>query len=93
MSSIIATTIGLSPSITLNTGDWVLQFTSDGDFELDVQVGDHNGMYNLYYGSGNKVTINSRHGTRHIVVVGEMSYRMNVITYNNPITMRVVKVS
>jgi hypothetical protein len=93
MSSIIATATGVSSSVTLTPGDWVLQFTSGGVFLLDVQVGDHDGMYDLHYDPDTKVTIDSSTGPRHIVVVGEMSYRMNVVTYNNPITMRAVKVS
>jgi hypothetical protein len=87
MSTAVATATGASPVITLATGEYILQFSSAGAFVLDVQVGDGTTFADLYYDATTKVTIDSSTGPQHVIVPGGMSYRMDVGTYNSPITM------
>lgn len=69
--------------------DYVLSFTSAGAFALDLQVlaGDGTSWDDVYDGTNTQVTIDSSSGKQNVVVRGGQSYRMDVNTYNNPITM------
>jgi hypothetical protein len=69
---------------------WVLTFTSAGAFALDVQYSNDGGTTwtDLYDINNNKVTINTATPTYQALDVGAGQYRMDVDTYNNPITMR-----
>lgn len=69
--------------------DYVLSFTSAGAFVLDVQImaGDGSSFDDVYDGTNTKVAIDSSTGVQNVVVRGGQSYRMDVTTYNNPITM------
>ena len=66
---------------------YLLSFSSAGAFALDLQVmaGDGSSWDDAYDGT-TKVTIDSTTGVQNKVVVAG-SYRMDVDTYNNPITM------
>lgn len=88
MSTAVATATGASPVMLLPAGEYILQFTSAGAFVLDVQVGDGASFADLFYDSATKVTIDSSAGPQHVRVSGGASYRMDVGTYNNPITMK-----
>ena len=79
-----------SEALDLATGrDSVLSFTSEGAFALDLQVlaGDGTSWDDVYDGTNTQVTIDSSSGKQNVVVRGGQSYRMDVNTYNNPITM------
>jgi hypothetical protein len=94
MTTAVATATGASAAISLPAGEYVLQFTSEGAFELDVQVGDGASFADLYYSDGStQVTIDSSSGPRHVSVPGGMSYRMDVGTYNSAITMVALRTS
>ena len=69
---------------------WVLAFTSAGAFALDLQNSNDGGttwtdMYDL---NNNKITNNTATPTYQALQVPAGQYRMDVDTYNNPITMR-----
>lgn len=66
---------------------YLLSFTSAGAFALDLQVLAGDGViFDDVYDGDTKVTIDSSTGVQNKVVVAG-SYRMDVNTYNNPITM------
>jgi hypothetical protein len=76
-----------SDHIILGPGEWALDFASAGAFILDIQRGLNGSSFrDLYTMEGTKVTMDST-GLSHCVVVGGGDYRMDVTTYNNPITM------
>lgn len=88
--SVIASASGTSSSISLpNDGDYLLTFDSTGAFVLDVQENKDGGWDDSYYqdNPATKVTVNSSSGNQSAVVPGGVQYRMDVGTYNNPITM------
>ena len=71
-------------------GDYVLNFYSEGDFVLDVQQGGGDGAVfsDEYTSPTDKVTIdNTVDGPLSVRVSGGQCYRMDVTTYNSPITM------
>jgi len=70
-----------------NGGRYTLQATSAGAFALDIQVGDGTSFSDLYYDATTKVTLDSTAVTG-VSVPGGKCYRMDVDTYNNPITLR-----
>lgn len=69
-------------------GEWVLSLSSAGAFEVDIQEGgaDGSSFADMYYDETNKVTLVGT-GPRSVRVPGGQCYRMDVTTYNNPITM------
>lgn len=73
--------------------EYVLEFTSAGAFALDVQTsGDGSNFKDLYDTSG-KITIDTTAAAAmHVRVPGGLCYRMDVDTYNNPITMTAYEV-
>lgn len=78
-----------SNAIHLDVGHtYVLSFTSAGAFSVDLQVLAVDGVTwdDVYDGTNTQVTIVSSSGVQNVVVVAG-SYRMDVNTYNNPITM------
>ncbi len=84
----IATATGASPHIELTEGvEYLISFTCAGAFTLTLQV-ESGGIdkWDDVYDSSGIVTINSASGKQNTVVVAG-NYRMNVATYNNPITM------
>jgi hypothetical protein len=93
MSTATATATGVSQSISLPPGEFVLQFASGGAFALDLQVGDGTTFADAYYDPTTKATIDSSSGPQSVKVVGGMSYRMDVTTYNSAITMEAHRVS
>lgn len=77
-----------SDHISLVPGrSYMLSFSSAGAFVLDLQVlaGDGASWDDVYDGT-TQVTIDSSSGVQNTVVVAG-TYRMDVGTYNNPITM------
>lgn len=74
---------------------YVLEFTSAGAFALDVQVtADASQTFRDLYKTSGKVTIDTTAAAAmHVKVPGGLCYRMDVDTYNNPITMRAYEVS
>ena len=66
---------------------WMLSFSSSGAFALDLQIlaGDGESWDDVYEGT-TQVTIDSTTGRQNVVVTSGI-YRMDVNTYNNPITM------
>lgn len=77
-----------SDHISLQPGrTYVLHFSSAGAFVLDIQVGDGTNFSDLFNQLGVKVTIDSSTGEQNVQVAGGQCYRMDVDTYNNPITM------
>lgn len=66
---------------------YLLSFTSAGAFAIDLQVlsGDGTSWDDVYDGT-TQVTIDSTTGVQNKVVFAGQ-YRMDVNTYNNPITM------
>ena len=66
---------------------WMLSFSSDGAFAIDLQVraGDGVSWDDVYEGT-TQVTIDSTTGRQNVVVTSGI-YRMDVNTYNSPITM------
>lgn len=84
---VVATGTGASDYISLRSGvDFVLSFRSAGAFVLDVQIGDGTTFKDIYEGT-TKQEIDSSTGQQDIRVTGGQKYRMDVGTYNNPITM------
>lgn len=84
---VVATATGESDYISLRAGtDFVLSFRSAGAFVLDVQVGDGTDFADVYDGS-TKQEIDSSSDQQDVRVAGGQKYRMDVGTYNNPITM------
>jgi len=84
----VATATGGSEHLTLVPGrSYLLSFSSAGAFVLDLQVlaGDGASWDDVYDGT-TQVTIDSSSGVQNTVVVAG-TYRMDVGTYNNPITM------
>lgn len=79
-----------SDALSLSPGhEYVLHFASAGDFALDLQVGDGTTFSDMYDASGTKITIDSTaSAAMNWRVPGGQQYRMDVSTYNNPITMR-----
>lgn len=76
-----------SDHIILGPGEWALDFACSGAFVLDVQRGTGGTNFrDVYTLEGTKVTMDST-GVSSCVVVGGGDYRMDVSTYNNPITM------
>lgn len=89
-----ATGTGFSPHIVLPEDDeYLFTFASAGAFVIDIQMlaGDNATWNDAYDQSNTKVTINSASGRQNFVGVAG-AYRMNVTTYNNPITMYARKV-
>jgi len=71
-------------------GDYVLTFRSAGAFVLDIQESDDGSSFkDAYSDPTTKATIDSSTGPQSVRVAGGMCYRMDVSTYNNPITMSV----
>jgi hypothetical protein len=70
-------------------GDWLLRCSSAGAFVLDIQEGGTDGasFADVYLNATNKATIDSSTGPQSYRVSGGYCYRMDVTTYNNPITM------
>ena len=66
---------------------YMLSFSSAGAFALDLQVlaGDGSSWDDVYDGT-TQVTIDSSTGVQNTIVYAGI-YRMDVNTYNNPITM------
>lgn len=84
---VVATSTGESDFISLRSGvDFVLSFRSAGAFVLDIQLGDGTDFRDAYDSSG-KQSVDSSTGEQDVVVAGGQKYRMDVDTYNNPITM------
>ena len=77
-----------SDHISLPAGQkYALTFSSAGAFALDLQRMDGNGGWDdVHDGTGTQVTIDSTTGRQSVVVIAGR-YRMDVNTYNNPITM------
>lgn len=78
-----------SDHIALPAGaEYCLTFSSAGAFALDLQrlAGDGSSWDDLHYDATTQVTIDSTTGPQSVVVVAG-KYRMDVTTYNNPITM------
>lgn len=71
-------------------GGYVLTFTSAGAFALDLQHSADGGSNwaDVYDINNNKITINTATPTFQAICVCAGQYRMDVDTYNNPITMR-----
>lgn len=68
---------------------WILSFRSAGAFALDLQyANDAENFADMYDINNNKITINTATPTYQDLEVGAGQYRMDVDTYNNPITMR-----
>lgn len=67
-------------------GRYTLQAKSDGAFVLDIQMGDGTDFDDMYYDATTKVTLDST-GNTSVSVPGGRCYRMDVDTYNNPITL------
>lgn len=68
---------------------YVLTFNSAGAFALDLQhSNDRTNFNDMYDLNNNKVTIDTSTPTYQSVQVPAGQYRMDVDTYNNPITMR-----
>lgn len=92
MRSVTATATGASAALTLPIGEWALEFTSEGAFTLDLQAGIETDFFDVYDSNNNKITIVSTSGPRHVIVDGEISYRMDVDSYASAITMKAIKV-
>ena len=80
-----------SDHLALPLGEYVLEFASAGAFALDLQSASGSAFSDVYSDPTTKVTIDSSTGPLTVVVVGGRNYRMNVTTYNNPITMTASK--
>jgi hypothetical protein len=77
-----------SDHLSLPPGEWVLDFASAGAFVLDVQRGLSGASFrDVFMSATDKAVMDSVNGPSHLVVVGAGDYRMDVTTYNNPITM------
>lgn len=86
--SVTQSATGASDHLSLVPGrEYALSFSSAGAFVVDVQVmaGDGASWDDVYDSSG-KATIDSSTGKQNLRVPAGI-YRMNVTTYNNPITM------
>ncbi len=86
--SVTRSATGESDHISLVPGrEYALSFSSAGAFVVDVQImaGDGSSWDDVYDAAG-KVTIDSSTGKQNVRVPAG-AYRMNVTTYNNPITM------
>jgi hypothetical protein len=89
-----ATATGASPHIVLPEDyEYLITFSSAGAFVLDVQVqtGDPTKWDDLYDQNDVKLTIDSSTGKQNFVTKAG-NIRMDVDTYNNPITMYARKV-
>lgn len=78
-----------SDHIALPAGhEYCLTFSSAGAFALDLQrlASDGSSWDDVHDASSTQVTIDSTTG-RQSIVVSAGKYRMDVNTYNNPITM------
>lgn len=89
---VTVTATGQSDHISLppnaNGGKWVLAFRSAGAFALDLQrAADGSNFADMYDINNNKITVNTATPTYQDVEVSASQYRMDVDTYNNPITM------
>ena len=68
---------------------YILTFVSAGAFALDLQQSnDRENFFDMYDLSNNKITVNTATPTYQSIQVPAGQYRMDVDTYNNPITMR-----
>jgi len=77
---------GASDHLELSEGsDWKLTFVATGAYALDLQEMTGSGTFIDSYEGATKVVVANT--GRQAVVVTPGSYRMNVTTYNNPITM------
>jgi hypothetical protein len=87
---VVASATGASGSLELPAGrEYHISFTSAGAFALTLQqlAGDRTTWRDAYRGS-DKASVDSTSTTTPLdFVVGGGTYRMNVSTYNNPITM------
>lgn len=86
--SVTISATGTSDHISLVPGrEYAISASSAGAFAFDLQImaGDGVSWDDVYDASG-KVTIDSTTGKQNVRVPAG-NYRMNVTTYNNPITL------
>ena len=88
VSQVIATGTGASSHIVLPEDfEYLISFSSAGAFVVDLQVESGlSGKWDDVYSGDTQVTIDSSTGKQNTVVVAG-NYRMDVTTYNSPITM------